>query len=94
MRFLDSSVFLYAYLAPRRRLSPREARMKEAAKSIIIRVDEGSEEILTSVVHISEIVNIVEARLGLQASLRLLARILELDNVRIAGVDRSDYEKA
>ncbi|MEB2836287.1 MAG: type II toxin-antitoxin system VapC family toxin [Desulfurococcales archaeon] len=49
---------------------------------------------LTSVVHIAEVVNIVESRLGLQASIRLLARILELDNIKVAGVDEADYEEA
>ena len=41
MRFLDSSVFLHAYLRPRRRLSPREEELKERAREIIRRVDLG-----------------------------------------------------
>ncbi|MEB2836288.1 MAG: hypothetical protein GSR80_001102 [Desulfurococcales archaeon] len=42
MRFLDSSVFLHAYLVPRMKLTPRVAEMKRAAKAIIARVDSGS----------------------------------------------------
>ena len=94
MRFLDSSVFLHAYLAPRRRLSQREAQVKERAKSIIERKDAGSEEVLTTVIHVTEIANIVEARLGLQTSLGVAARILSLENIRVAGVTEEDYEKA
>jgi len=94
VRFLDSSVFLHAYLAPRRRLSQREAQVKERAKSIIERIDAGSEEVLTTVIHVAEIANIVEAKLGLQTSLRVAARILSLENIRVAGVTEEDYEKA
>ncbi len=94
MRFLDSSVFLHAYLIPRRRLSQREAQVKEKAKNIITRIDTGSEEVLTTVVHVAEIANIIEARLGLQTSLRVVARILSLENIRVVGVKEEDYEKA
>ena len=94
MRFLDSSVFLHAYLAPRRKLGPHEVRVKRIAKAIVSRVDSGAEDVLTTVVRVAEIVNIVESRLGLQASLQLLARILELDNIVIVGVERRDYEEA
>ena len=44
---------------------------------------------LASVVHVAEAVNVVESRLGLQAGIRLLARILELDDV-----EEADYEEA
>ena len=93
-RFLDSSVFLHAYLVPRRRLSPREKAVKEAAKAIIVRVDSGSERVFTTIVHVAEVANIIESRLGLQASLRVVARLFSLGNVRIVGVSEEDYEEA
>ena len=94
VRFLDSSVFLHAYLVPKRRLSSREAQVKEKAKAIVARVDSGSEEILTTVVHVAEVANIVESRLGLEVSLRVVARLLSLENVRVVEVTEEDYREA
>ncbi len=94
MRFLDSSVFLHAYLKPRRKLSPEEEELKKKAKNIIKRVDSGEEQVLTTVIHVSEIVNMVESWIGLQASIGVLARILSLDNISLVGVDKRDYAEA
>ena len=94
MRFLDSSVFLHAYLKPRRKLKPREVLIKNEAKNIIENVDNGKESVLTTVVHLSEVFNIVESRLGLRYSIYIASRIFSLKNVEIAKVDRLDYEKA
>ena len=41
MRFVDASVFVYAFLKPRRELTPREAETKERAKNIVRRINEG-----------------------------------------------------
>ncbi len=93
MRFLDSSVFLHAYLKPRRELTLREKSIKDASKGILTRVDEG-EKVLTTVVHLSEVLNIVESRIGLRQSISLLARVLSLQNILIVSVDIDDYKKA
>lgn len=93
MKFLDSSIFLHAYLRPRRRLRENELRVKKLSKEIIENVDNG-EEVLTTVVHISEIVNIVESKIGLMESISLLARLLTLKNILIVDVTRQDYQKA
>lgn len=94
MRFLDSSVFLHAYLKPRRKLKPREMLIKKEAKNIVRSVDEGEETVLTTVVHLSEVFNIVESHIGLHYSIYLASRFFSLKNVEIAGVSRVDYEKA
>lgn len=94
MRFLDSSVFLHAYLKPQRKLSLKEEELKKKAKDIIKRVDSGEEQVLTTVIHVSEIVNMVESWIGLQASIGVLARILSLDNIGLVGVDERDYIEA
>jgi len=91
MRFLDSSVFLHAYLKPRRKLRQREKIIKEVAKKILEKI-EGGEEVVTTVIHLAEILNIVESRLGLKYSISLLARILSLSNILIEGVDLDDYK--
>lgn len=93
VRFLGSSVFLHAYLKPKRKLTPAEETLKNAAAEIIKRVEEG-EEVATSVVHISEAMNIVETRLGLEAALRLLENLLGTENIAVIPVDRGDFEQA
>jgi len=93
VRFLDSSLFLHAYLRPTRELSQEENQIKRTAVEILTRVEEG-EEVATSVVHISEVVNIVEARLGMQKALELLEDLLATENVSMLTVKRGDYEEA
>lgn len=89
-KFVDSSVFMHAYLKPRRAMSPREAAIKGAAEEVI-RAVEGGEPVLTKAVHLSEIANMIEARLGLLKSLGLVARILSLRNVEVVDVNSEDY---
>lgn len=93
VKFLDSSVFIHAYLKPRRSLTQEEEVVKEAAKAIISRVERG-EPVATTVVHVSEIANIVESRLGLSESLGLVAAFLGMGNIKIMEVSRDDYEAA
>ena len=92
-RFLDSSVFLHAYLKPRRPLTERETAVKAAAQEVLRRVEEG-EPVFTTVVHLSEVANVVESRVGLQVSLGLVAHLLSLENVEVLPVSRDDYEEA
>ena len=94
MRFIDSSVFLHAMIKPRRRLTDREKLVKESAKNIIKRIDNGVEEVATTVVHISEIANIIETHINLLTSIGFIARILTLDNITVLDVNKDDYIKA
>ena len=91
MRFIDSNVFLHAFLKPRRKLTQKELKIKEKAKTIVKSIEEG-EEVATSTVHLSEIVNIIEATLGLEKSLGLLAWIITMDNIEIYSVGLGHYE--
>jgi len=93
VRFLDSSVFLHAYLKPKRELKDTEKETKKKAINILENIERG-EEVVTSTVHISEILNIIEARLGLDAAIRLLEDLLAMENIRIEKVDKKDYEEA
>ncbi len=92
-RFLDSSVFLHAYLKPMRKLSLGEEHVKKAALNILRKVEEG-EEVATSVVHISEAINIVEARLGLDEALRFLENSIAIESLLTLSVTVGDYEQA
>ncbi|MFH7836032.1 MAG: PIN domain-containing protein, partial [Candidatus Aenigmatarchaeota archaeon] len=60
MRFLDANIFIYAYYKPKRQLSQKEKQMKDYAKKIVNDISQGKEEIVTTVVHLSEIVNILK----------------------------------
>jgi predicted nucleic acid-binding protein len=92
-RFLDSSVYLHAYLKVKRVLTDKELEVKQGATMILDRVEAG-ELVVTSVVHLSEVLNIVEARLGVQKSQHLLETILSMDNISVLDVLRRDYEEA
>lgn len=93
MRFVDSNVFLHAFLRPRRELTPRERDTKERAKEIIERIEAG-EMVATSTVHLSEVINIVESGLGLQESMGLLAWAVSRSNIKVHSTSLGDYEAA
>jgi len=86
MRFLDSSIILHAFLKPRRRIPPPVQRLKDRCKRILRRVEEG-EPVVTTIVHLAEIANILEAHAGLQQTLCFLSSMFAADNIRIEGVD-------
>ena len=91
MRFLDANVFVYAYYKPRKELTLKERKMKECAKKIISEVSQGKEEILTTVVHLSEVVNILKHGMPLEQLNNLVLGLFMLDNVKIYGVSREAY---
>ncbi len=94
MRFLDSNVLLHAILVPRRALRAEEQRVKDEAKATVKRIEDGKEEVATTVVHLSEVVNIIESGLSLERSLGFLAWVTTSRNVRVYSVTVEDYEAA
>ncbi|MCS7364609.1 MAG: type II toxin-antitoxin system VapC family toxin [archaeon GB-1867-035] len=92
-RFLDSSAYLHAYLKPKRKLTKEEMEIKRRSIEILRRIDEG-EKVLTTVIHIAEIINIIESKQGLNKALHLLETLLALENMKIIGINREDYEYA
>ena len=90
MRFLDANVFLYAYYKPKRELTEKGKQMKEHAKDTITRINEG-EEVLTTVVHLSEVSNILKRALSMEDLYSLLIGLFSMDNVRIVDVTTEDY---
>ena len=90
MRFIDTNVFLYAILKPRRRLTEKELEIKEKARKIVSRVNNG-ERVLTTVVHISEIANILEDIIGVLNAAIFLRDIFAKKNILIVSVDPKDY---
>jgi predicted nucleic acid-binding protein len=90
VRFVDASVFLHAYLKPKRALKPHEKEIKESAKSILRRIGEG-ERVLTTTVHFGEVANLLEDLLPLPEALELESGILALDNLEMVEVSKEMY---
>ena len=90
---MDSNVFLHAFLIPRRKLTKEEQRVKDEAKAIVNRIEK-DEEVAMSTAHLSEVVNIIEAGLGLQKSLGFLAWVITKENVEVYPVTMEHYETA
>jgi hypothetical protein len=93
LRFLDSSVFLYAYIRSRRRPPPEVEDDKRMAQAIIRRV-QGGEMVTTTVVHVSETANILEARAPLEEARSIILDILNMDTIRVTPVDSARYLRA
>ena len=91
--FVDANVFVYAFLKPKRKLQPHEEHIKNTAKKIITRINEG-EETVTSVVHFSEICNVLEDYLSIEEAVTLEKSLIFIDNILIKQVSEEDYLKA
>lgn len=91
MKFLDANVFIYAYYKPKKQLTQKEKQMKDHAKKIISGISRGKEEVITTVVHISEMVNILKHRMPLEQLTRLVLGLFMLENIKIQGVSKQAY---
>lgn len=90
MRFIDANVFIYAVLKPKRNLNEREQALKTAAKEIFKRVNEG-EVVITTVVHLSEVANVLEDAANLSFACSFLRDLLLKRNVMVEAVSGKDY---
>lgn len=91
MRFLDANVFVYAYYRPRRQLTEKERKMKDEAKKIITAVSQGEEEVVMTVVHLSEVVNILKHGMQIEELTNVILGLFMLDNMEIQGVSKEAY---
>ncbi len=91
MKFLDANIFIYAYYKPKRQLTQKERLMKEHAQRIVSGISQGKEEVLTTVVHLSEAVNILKHGLPLDRLTTMVLGLFMLDNVKIEGISREAY---
>ena len=90
MRFIDTNVFIYAVLKPRRALNEEEQRLKSASKEIFMRVNAG-EEVLTTVVHLSEVANVMEDAANLTFSISFVKDLVLKSNIIVAQVSDTQY---
>jgi len=65
--------------------------MKELSKKIISNVSQGKERVVTTVIHLSEIVNILKHGLPLDQVTTIVRGLLMLENVKILEVNRDSY---
>ncbi len=89
-RFIDANVFVHAYLKPKSSPTSLEAKIKRSAKLIVSRVNDG-ESVLMSVVHFSEVSNIIEDQMSLYDAQSLEKAICLKENIDIISVAHEDY---
>jgi len=94
IKFIDSNVFVYAYVKPKREISEKISRMKEKAKEILMKINYGEERVVTSLVHISEIANVVESLSSISKSIEIIENILNNENIIVKDVTTQDYIEA
>jgi predicted nucleic acid-binding protein len=82
LRFIDASVFVHAFLKPKRDLKKHEVEIKEAAKEIVKRINDG-EKVATTLVQISEIANILESYMPVKMALGVEEFLLMAGNVKV-----------
>jgi len=91
MRFLDANAFIYACHKPKKQLTQKEKHMKKQAKKIISDVSEGKEEVTMTVVHLSEVVDILKRAMPLERLTSIILGLFMLDNVKIHRVSKETY---
>jgi len=94
LKFLDANILVYAYYKPRRRLMGQEETLKNLAKEIVGKISEGKEDVMTTVIHLSEMANILKHGMALNELHEMIFGLLTLDNVETTGVSREDYSAA
>lgn len=94
MRFLDANIFIYAYYKPRRELSQKEREMKEGAKEVLMGINDGKETVITTVVHLSEMSNIMKRGMKMNDLMRVILGLFMMDNIIVEGVNRDLYLSA
>jgi hypothetical protein len=80
--YVDANVFVYAFLKAKRKLEPHEVKIKEAAKKIVSRINEG-EKVSTSIVHFSEVCNILDDYLPIGEALLIEKGLLFRENILV-----------
>ena len=93
MKFVDASVFVHAFLKPKRMLKDHEVETKESAKNIVRRINDG-EEVGITVVQIAEIANLLESYLPLDEALKVEEFLLLAKNVKVFDVTKRDCLRA
>ena len=81
MKFADANIFLYAFLEPKKKMAGKQSSLRQESKNIVTRIEKG-ERVITSVVQLSEISNILEARTSRKFSREIMESMLLNENIR------------
>jgi predicted nucleic acid-binding protein len=92
MRFIDASVFLYAYLKPKKRIPVDIEVLKKNARNIVRRIENREEQVTTTLIHISEIANILGSRSSVITTADIISSLLDLSNLDIVEPSKAMYE--
>ncbi len=90
-RFLDSNLFIYAFYKPGRNLTSLERGMKDSSKKILGGIMDGRESVVTTVVHISEVANILKHSLQVNQIAEIIDGVFSLETVEVLGVTKNEY---
>ena len=90
MKFVDASVFLYAYLKPKRAIPANVAQMKRNARGIISRINAG-EMVSTSLTHVSEVANILEAVMPINESHKVIRDLIYVSTIEVLEPSRENF---
>ncbi len=93
IRFIDASAILYAVIEPKKPLSEQLMEIKINAKNILKRINEG-EQVITSVVHLSEVSNILEARKSFSEVAKFITDLMMKESIEILDVVADDCKAA
>jgi Predicted nucleic acid-binding protein, contains PIN domain len=88
---LDSNVLVYAVVKPKKNVDERLAKIKERAREILRRIDRGEDRVVTTVVHVSEIANVIESLANLTKAIEVVESVLNSENVTVLDVTKEDY---
>lgn len=89
MRFIDANVFIHAILKPKK-LTKATIKVKEAAVEIFNRFNAG-EPTLTTVVHLSEVANVLEDVAGADFAANFIRDLLLKPNLKVVTVTPEEY---
>ncbi len=93
MRLIDANVFIYAFLRPKRKLKAHERDLKERAKRIVRRINEG-EEVAITIIQLAEVANILESYLPQEEAREVEEFLVMAPNVNVLEVTHSDCRRA
>ena len=93
MRFIDASVFLYAFLKPKKSVPKDILELKENARRILLRIEKG-EKVATTVIHLSEVANILESYTSKTKSIEYIKAILSKPSIHVYDVSVASYSEA
>jgi len=91
MKFVDASVFIHAFIKPKRELKPHEVKIKQAAQKIVKRINE-EEKIAISVANMTEIANLLEPYMSLDGALSIEEFLIR--SAKLVTVNKQQYLEA